>query len=129
MSGNYIVSFMGFFPADKPDYVVYVAIDHPTGITQYGGTVSAPIAKKIIESIISLKDIKPSEEVIPREYTWLDTKYVKLEDSVGLSKKDAMKKLKGFNLEYSGNGDSVIYQEPEAGTYVKENSTIKLLLG
>ena len=129
MTGNYIVSFMGFFPADKPDYVVYVAIDHPQGITQYGGTVSAPIAKAIMESIISIKKIKPSKEVIPREYTWLDTKYVRLGDSVGLSKNEAVKLLKGFRLEFDGVGDSVIYQEPEGGTYVKENSIVKLLLG
>lgn len=36
MSGNYIVSFIGFMPADKPEYVVYVAVDNPKGITQYG---------------------------------------------------------------------------------------------
>ena len=39
MVGNYITSFMGFMPADNPQIVVYVAIDHPKGITAYGGTV------------------------------------------------------------------------------------------
>ena len=46
MVGNYILSFIGIFPADKPDYVVYVAVNNPKGVTQYGGTVAAPIAKK-----------------------------------------------------------------------------------
>lgn len=128
MSGNYIVSFMGFFPADKPDYVVYVAIDHPTGITQYGGTVSAPIAKNIMKSIISIKDIAPSEEVTPREYTWLDTKYVKCPNVLGMTKKEVSTILKGFDVEYSGDGDTVIYQEPDADIYIKENSTIKIML-
>ena len=128
MSGNYIVSFMGFIPADKPEYVVYVAIDHPLGITQYGGTVSAPIAKNIMKNIISIKNIQPSKEVTPREYTWLDTKYVKAPDVLGKSKKEATTILKGFKIEYSGDGDTVIYQEPEANTYIKENSTIKILL-
>ena len=32
-------------PADDPEIVVYVAINNPKGITQYGGTVSAPVAK------------------------------------------------------------------------------------
>lgn len=36
MVGNYIVSFMGFLPADNPEAVVYVAIDNPKGVTQYG---------------------------------------------------------------------------------------------
>ena len=45
MSGNYIVSFIGFLPADKPEYLVYVAIDNPKGITQYGGTVVVLISE------------------------------------------------------------------------------------
>ena len=52
MVGNYIVSFIGFMPADDPQIVVYVAIDNPKGVTQYGGTVAAPIvrnAKKVLK--------------------------------------------------------------------------------
>ena len=128
MSGNYIVSFMGFFPANKPEYVVYVAIDHPIGVTQYGGTVSAPIAKNIMKNIISIKNISPSKEVKPREYTWLDTKYVKTPNVVGKTKKEASTLLKDFKIEYSGTGETIIYQEPDAGIYIKENSTIKVLL-
>lgn len=128
MTGNYIVSFIGFLPADKPEYVVYVAIDYPKGITQYGGTVSAPIAKSIMQSIISIKDIKPSDGVTPRTYTWLDTKYVMCPSVVGMTKKEASKKLKGFKVEYSGSGDNVIYQEPQEGLYIKEGSTIKIML-
>ena len=48
MVGNYIVSFIGFTPADNPEVVVYVAIDHPKGVSQYGGTVAAPVAKSIL---------------------------------------------------------------------------------
>lgn len=128
MSGNYIVSFIGFLPADKPEYVVYVAIDHPQGITQYGGTVSAPIAKSIMQSIISIKGLEPSSEVTPREYTWLDTKYVKAPSVIGKTKKEVSTLLKGFSVEYSGSGDTVIYQEPKGETYIKEGSTIKIML-
>lgn len=45
MSGNYILSFIGFLPADNPKVVVYVAIDNPKGIVQYGGTV-APLLQR-----------------------------------------------------------------------------------
>ena len=128
MSGNYIVSFIGFLPADKPEYVVYVAIDHPQGITQYGGTVSAPIAKSIMQIIISIKGLEPSNEVTPREYTWLDTKYVKAPSVIGKTKKEVSTLLKGFNVEYSGSGDTVIYQEPKGDSYIKEGSTIKIML-
>ena len=128
MAGNYIVSFIGFLPADKPEYVVYVAIDNPKGITQYGGTVSAPIAKNIMKNIISIKDLKPSKDVTPRTYTWLDIKYNKLPNVTGLSLKEAKQILKGYQINVNGTGDKVIYQEPDSDTYVKENSTVKLLL-
>ena len=126
--GNYIVSFIGFLPADKPEYVVYVAIDYPKGVTQYGGTVSAPIASNIMKNIISIKDIKPSKDVTPRTYTWLDVKYKQVPNVVGLSKKEVTKILKGFEVIYSGTGDTVMYQEPKEGTYIKENGTIKIML-
>ena len=128
MVGNYIVSFIGFLPADKPEYVVYVAIDYPKGVTQYGGTVSAPIASNIMKNIISIKDIKPCLDVTPRTYTWLDVKYKQVPNVVGLSKKEVTKILKGFEVIYSGTGDTVMYQEPKEGTYIKENGTIRIML-
>ena len=71
MVGNYILSFIGFTPADDPEIIVYVAIDNPKGITQYGGTVSAPIAKNVLKSAINIFDIKPSNDgMIRTEYTW-----------------------------------------------------------
>ncbi len=130
MQGNYIVSFMGFLPADKPEYLVYVAIDNPKGITQYGGTVSAPIAKNVMNSIIDIKGLKQDNSgMIRNEYTWLDTKYVLLPDVEGMSLKEAQKALKGFKLVYSGEGDSVLYQEPKPNQYIKETNTVKLMLG
>lgn len=130
MVGNYILSFIGFLPADKPEYIVYVAIDNPKGITQYGGTVSAPIAKNVMKSIIDIKGIKQDNTgMIRQEYTWLDTKYVLLPDVVGMSVGDAKKTLKGFKIEYSGNGENVISQEPSSNQYIKETNTVKLMLG
>lgn len=128
MVGNYIVSFIGFLPADNPEYVVYVAIDNPKGITQYGGTVSAPVAKNIMLSIIDSQNIPKVNTDTTREYTWLDTKYVKLSDVEGKDLDSAKKELKGFKIEYSGSGNKVISQMPEGNTFVKEGSIVKLLL-
>lgn len=130
MVGNYILSFIGFLPANKPEYLVYVAIDNPKGVTQYGGTVSAPIAKNVMKSIIDIKGIKQDNTgMIRQEYTWLDTKYIMLPDVVGMDLKTAQTTLKGFKIEYSGSGDKVIEQVPSANQYVKETNTIKLMLG
>lgn len=128
MIGNYIVSFVGFLPADNPKYVVYVAIDHPQGISQYGGTVSAPIAKNIMLSIIDSKNIPAVNTDTTREYTWLDQKYIKMPDVTGMNLTEAKKLLKGFSIEYSGSGDKVIEQSPEGNYFAKEGSTVKLLL-
>ena len=129
MVGNYILSFIGFMPADKPEIVVYVAIDNPKGVVQYGGTVAAPIAKGIFESYIEINDLQPVKDGMPKEYNWLDNKYSVLPSVIGKSVKEANTILKGYKLEYSGTGSKVIYQSPEEGYYVKDGTTIKLMLG
>ena len=129
LDGNYILSFMGFMPADDPEIVVYVAIDNPKGVTQYGGVVSAPIARSVLLSAIDILGIEPSYEGMAKEYTWLDKKYSILPNAVGMSKEEATKTLKNYKIEYSGDGDTVIYMSPEAGYYVAEGETIMILLG
>ena len=129
MDGNYILSFIGFMPADDPEIVVYVAIDHPVGVVQYGGTVAAPIAKSILEAAIPALGIKSSTEGMAKEYNWMDVKYHQIPDVAGKSLDEAKEILRGYSLEYSGTGETVLYQTPEANNYVKEGGTVKLLLG
>ena len=129
MAGNYILSFIGFLPANDPEIVVYVSIDHPQNTIQYGGTVAAPIAKSVLEAAIPILGIKESKEGMEKEYNYLDTKYVTVPNVEGLNVDEAKKVLKGFHLEYSGSGDKIIYQSPKEGAYVKEGGVIKLLLG
>ena len=57
-AGKYVSSFVGFFPADKPQYLALVIVDEPKG-AYYGSVVAAPCAKEIFEGIISLKNIQP----------------------------------------------------------------------
>ena len=128
MVGNYIVSFIGFMPADDPQIVVYVAIDNPKGVTQYGGTVAAPIVRNILLSATDILNIEPRKEYMSKKYNWDDIKYVKVPDAIGLSLEDAKKVLKGFNIEISGEGKNVLLMSPSAGTSIKEGSTIWLYL-
>lgn len=58
--GKYVASFVGFFPANDPEYLALVIIDEPQG-AYYGSTVAAPYAKQVFEGIISVKGIKPVE--------------------------------------------------------------------
>jgi len=129
MTGNYILSFIGFIPADNPQAVVYVAVDNPKGVTQYGGTISAPIAKNIMIDIIDALDIPKSAYTLDKEEFWYDTKYIEIPNVIGQELKEAKSKLKNLNLNYSGNGNIIKSISPEPGSFVKENSTIKILLG
>lgn len=128
LSGNYITSFIGFLPADDPQIVVYIAVDNAKGITQYGGTVAAPIAKNVLESAIDILDIEKRDDAIEREYLFTDKQYAEVPNVVGMSVKDAIKELKKFKVEYSGSGDVITYQSPSAGENVYEGETIRLLL-
>lgn len=59
-AGKYVSSFVGFFPADAPKYLVLVIIDEPQG-AYYGSVVAAPCARDIFSGIISLKNIQPRD--------------------------------------------------------------------
>lgn len=128
MVGNYIVSFIGFLPADDPEVIVYIAVDYPKGIVQYGGTVSAPIAREVLLDSISALNIK-AKGGLEKKYNWNDKKAYTLNDVVGMDVNDAIKMLKPFKVEYSGTGNKVIYMSPKPGTRIIEGSTIKLMVG
>lgn len=128
LQGNYILSFIGFMPANDAEIVVYVAVNNPKGITQYGGTVSAPIARNVLMTAAELYGFEPDTEGMTKEYRWYENSYIKLPDVTGMSTKDATKLLKDFKLEYSGSGDIILYMSPEPGYYVKKGGTVKLML-
>ncbi len=54
--GKYVMSFIGFFPADNPEYLCLTIVDEPVGGT-YGSTVAAPLCKKIFENVIKVKGL------------------------------------------------------------------------
>ena len=128
MDGNYVLSFIGFMPANDPKYVIYIALDHPQGVTQYGGVASAPIAKKVLEDIISIYDVEENTEGIPKVYKWDDVVYITIPDLIGKTKKEAKSLLNGLNVEFVGDGDKVVDTSPSYNARVKQNSTIKVLL-
>lgn len=130
MDGNYILSFIGFMPANDPEVVVYVAVDNPKGVVQYGGTVAAPIAKRVLEASANALNIKKSKSDIEREYELWDIKYYEVPNVIGMTKKEARAAIGiNYQIEYSGTGEKVIYQSPKEGEFVKQGEKIKLMLG
>ena len=128
MTGNYITSFIGFFPADDPEVIVYIAVDNAKGVTQYGGTVAAPLARNVMTSIIDILDIKPRKNEIEKEFVYLDKEYVNVPNVIGLDLKESKKLLKDFKVIIEGKG-KIIYQTPPANNKIAKGETIRLFLG
>ena len=52
---HHLASFVGMFPADKPQLVVLVKLLDPKG--SYGGRTAAPVSKEVIEAAIAARTI------------------------------------------------------------------------
>lgn len=50
-ANRYISSFLGFFPAEDPQILALCIIHDPKGI-YYGGTIAAPVVRRIFENIL-----------------------------------------------------------------------------
>jgi cell division protein FtsI/penicillin-binding protein 2 len=63
---HHVASFVGFFPASRPELVISVIVDdadaHAPGGVAYGAKVAAPAFKHIAEQLIQYRDIKPAYE-------------------------------------------------------------------
>ena len=95
---------------------------------QYGGTVSAPIVKNIMEDAILALGIEKQEGGTEKKYQWYDKKYYEVGNVIGLTKKEATSVLKNFTVEYTGKGNTVISQSPEAGTRIAEGEAVRVYL-
>ena len=129
MVGNYIVSFIGFLPADDPEVIVYIAIDNAKGAVQYGGTIAAPIARTVLVDSINALNIDKKTTGTEKKYNYNDKKYYEVSNVIGMTKSDAIKSLKNFKVEYTGIGSKVLYQSPSAGERILEGESVRLLLG
>tara|TARA_Y100001968_G_scaffold89236_1_gene80310 strand:- start:24935 stop:26737 length:1803 start_codon:yes stop_codon:yes gene_type:complete len=56
-----ICSFVAILPIETPRYVVVVAVDEPSKEYAYGSTVAVPVAREIIESLLVIEKIPPSD--------------------------------------------------------------------
>ncbi len=60
--GLKICSFVASLPIGDPRYAVLVVVDEPKGQNAYGSTVAAPVAKEIIDALLVLEKIPPSND-------------------------------------------------------------------
>jgi cell division protein FtsI (penicillin-binding protein 3) len=148
---DYNVSFVGFLPSRKPALTVVVLIDSPHGkVTAYGGTVAAPIFKRIAEPAMRHlgigPNLNPPSPVIvaeagtrarPAHRAGPETDHVvtaaglgQVPDVRGLSAREAVRVLLRVGLTPRLSGDGVVLeQSPAAHSPLIEGEAAILKLG
>lgn len=56
---HYVASFVGFVPAEKPRLVIAVMLDEPMGGTYGGGSVAAPVFRRVGEMALRYLGVMP----------------------------------------------------------------------
>ena len=134
---HYVVSFMGYAPADDPQVIVLLAYDHPkvkepgsnygpSGVYISGGNMAAKKAGPLIAQILDYLGIEKTYST--EEAAAADVVMPKV---TGLSVTKAEDDLSRVNLRFRtiGEGETVSRQIPAAGTRIPGGSTVILYLG
>ena len=126
---NYIMSFMSIVPSNNPEAVLYIAIDNPKNTALLSSYTTTPFARKILLDIIEALDIKKQKGGLEKDLEWTDKITYEVPNVIGLTKDEAKKLLVNFTVEYSGTGEYIISQSPEAGEKHEDKATVRLMLG
>lgn len=130
-TGNkeYIVSFIGFAPADDPQIALLVLLDSPSnesGVYISGGQMAAPTVGKMFADILPYMGIEP---------VYGEDEAKKIDKAVpelkGLSVDEAKAKLSdsGFECRIIGSGSAVTNQLPAANAVIADGSTVIIYAG
>lgn len=125
---NYIMSFMSVVPANKPEAVLYLAIDNPKNTAMLSSYTTTPIARRILLDIIDALDIKKQDGELEKELEWNDKEYITVPNVIGMSLDMAKKTLSNFDVQVVGDGDKVTYQSIDEGEKIEIGSRIRILL-
>lgn len=124
---NHIVSFIGFAPADRPEILVYVAVDNPKGI-QFGGVVAAPIVGRIIDDSLRYLGVAKRKTQIEPEDDPLQPPLVSTPNLIGQEIDKIKNSLYTDPIKIFGKGKYVLNQIPKPGQRIKKGTVIRLYL-
>ena len=124
LQGQYILSFIGAMPMNDPQIAIYVCMEKPHSLIQYGGTIVGPIVNNILKDVAIHMDIKKQDSELEFEYTWMDIKSYKVDNYINMDIKNI--KSKNFKFVIVGDGNKVISQLPKEGEYIKDGSEVVL---
>ena len=126
---NYIMSFVGIVPSNDPEAVLYLAIDNPKDTALLSSYTTTPIARRILLDIIDILKIEKQQGGLDKDLEWYDKITYEVPNVVGMKIDDAKKLLVNFEIEYSGTGEYIVSQSPEAKTKLEDKSKVRLMLG
>lgn len=125
-SGDVVVSFLCFAPADDPQVIMLITMDTPsraTGTYVSGGNMVAPTASSVMAEILPYLGIEPSYSA--EELLGMDTT---VPNVIGLTVDQAKEKLKDRALSYKivGDGATITDQTPAGGAIIPGKSSVIL---
>ncbi len=135
---NYLSSFIGFFPVDKPKYTILVMFLKPKGETifeKFGGATAAPVFGNIVRRISKTKNILSENisklskvdkfEKISRDIA-LD---VTMPDLKGMPPKDVIEIFSKSDIEVKIKGVGLVKEQyPKAGESLEKVREIRIIL-
>lgn len=156
--GSYQASFVGFFPAEAPQLVVFVKLDRPRGV-YYGGLTAAPVTRATLEAVLATRRApldrralvaanppsrreppllrfasipEPARAEAPRSAGMLregDADGVPVPDVAGLPPRVAARRLHALGLRAAWERPGrIVGTEPPAGERVRPGEVVRLLV-
>ena len=128
-TGDVVVSFLCFAPADDPQVIMLITMDTPsraTGTYVSGGNMVAPTASTVMAEILPYLGVEPSYSA--EELLGMDTT---VPNVIGMSVEEAKAKLKDRALSYKivGDGETITDQTPVGGAIIPGKSSVILYVG
>ena len=137
---QYVSSFVGYFPYEKPEYSCIVVVNKPNKeIGYYGGEVAAPVFKEIAEKLfvrtpkeIIVKSINHTSNFL-QNYKQIENykknKLSVIPNFVGMPAMDAIVILEQMGLKFVLKGEGKVFnQSIKSGSKVDYNKKIILHL-
>lgn len=100
--GKYVSSFVGFAPADNPQYAILMTIDEPNSYAYYGSIVAAPYVGQTFSKIFDYLEIKPTENI--EETEWVAMPFL---DGKSINESISILEKLGLKYEIAGEGEVV----------------------
>ena len=113
--GLYLASFVGYFPADDPEFSMIVTINKPQG-AYYGGAVAGPVFKEVAEKVYAIHQQFREEEKEPETPQIPEVKN-------GYTR-DLVRVMNSLDLDYEGRKPKTalaIAVKGEQGIHFREN--------